>query len=49
MSTEMSGMSFEEQRKYIEQHASRVRGELDLQHDAAAAPHRLQAAGVHRP
>lgn len=35
MSSEMQGMSFEEQKAYIEQHASKIRRELKLQHEKA--------------
>ena len=37
MSADMRDMSFEEQRRYIEQHASKVREELGLRHETAAA------------
>lgn len=36
MSAEMKDMSFEEQRDYIEQHASKVRQDLMLRQEAAA-------------
>lgn len=36
MSSEMQGMSFEEQKAYIEQHASKLRRELELEHEKAA-------------
>jgi hypothetical protein len=36
MSTEMRNMSFEEQRAYIEQHASKVRQELESRHENKA-------------
>jgi hypothetical protein len=36
MSAEMRDMSFEEQRDYIEQHASQVRQDLKLRQEAAA-------------
>jgi hypothetical protein len=34
MSADMQDMTFEEQRIYIEQHASKVREELGLRHEA---------------
>ncbi len=37
MGAEMRGMSFEEQRAYIEQHASKVRKELELRREATTA------------
>lgn len=37
MTTEMVGMTFEEQRSYIEQHASKVRQNLELRREAVAA------------
>ena len=36
MSVDMRDMSFEEQRSYIEQHASKVRQDLKLQQEATA-------------
>ena len=37
MTTEMAGMTFEEQRAYIEQHAAKVRQNLEPRREAAAA------------
>ncbi|HEX3528239.1 MAG TPA: hypothetical protein VH988_14350 [Thermoanaerobaculia bacterium] len=37
MTTEMAGMTFAEQRAYIEQHASKVRQNLEPRREAAAA------------
>lgn len=37
MSSDMQGMSFEEQKPYIEQRASKVRGELQLEHATAVS------------
>ncbi|HEX6901265.1 MAG TPA: hypothetical protein VF789_16190 [Thermoanaerobaculia bacterium] len=36
MALEMQHMSFEEQRAYIEQHASKVRRELESRHETKA-------------
>jgi hypothetical protein len=38
MSADMRGMSFEEQRAYIEQHASKVRRDLEARESEAELP-----------
>ena len=45
MSADMRGMSFEEQRAYIEQHASKVRRDIEARKPEAEspAPHPRQA------
>lgn len=45
MNADMRDMSFEEQREYIEQRASKVRGELESRHETARSRGDVAAHG----